>query len=271
MNCQFSFGPNDSYFCVAAGGWVCSEKALAKEVFDIFVDENHPHAMETPHDVAFAVEPGAYLMRWTAKDGQGYKRPSEVPAGSNYARLFEFVKSARPTRTTFGPGFSYFSISTSGCSWQNLPPGLEDVIQNCMKIRQPACVALGIDGIYVVIFNEGTIVSKLEGKYSHAEEIIRNSASKGGLGYIALSPFHAERFYGVYRTGGWISHIPKSWHESVQAVSKRIQPIAQKRTSSSAPSAPVAHKKTTWKDGVAIGFKVLEVATNIATLVANAQ
>ncbi|KAJ7914956.1 hypothetical protein B0H13DRAFT_2324763 [Mycena leptocephala] len=223
--------------------------------------------MDTPHDVAFPMEQGMYLMRWTDKNGEG--RQKHV-LDANYARLARFVSKAKPTRTTFGPGFSYFSISRSGCSWQNIPPALEDDIQNCMTIRQPTCVALGMDGTYVVIYNDGTIASELRGKYAHAEETIRTSASRGGLVYIALSPFDADDFYAVYSEGRWKSYLPKSWTEDVSAVSEGIQPITQK-PSSSAPSAPVVHKKTTWKEGLAIGYKVVKVATGIATLVVNAQ
>ncbi|KAJ6561814.1 hypothetical protein B0H19DRAFT_1375131 [Mycena capillaripes] len=269
MDYQYSFGPNNSYYlCVAAGFWVCDKNALPKKAFDIFTDENHPKTMDTPRDVAFPMEHGMYLMRWTDKDGKSWQ---EHTLDANYARLVRFVNKANPTRTTFGPGCSYFSISRLGCSWQNIPLALEEDIQNCMTIRQPTCVALGVDDTYVVIYNDGIIRSELQGKYARAEMTIRTSASIGGLAYIALSPFHAEHFYAVYSKGGWKSYLPKSWTECVSAVSKGIQPITQKASSSSsAPSAPVVHKKTTWKEGLAIGFKVVKVATDIATPVVSA-
>ncbi|KAF7358143.1 hypothetical protein MVEN_00862400 [Mycena venus] len=260
MNCQFWFGPNNSYFCVTAGGWVCSENTLPAAVFRVFIDENHAQAMDTPRDVAFAVDEGSYMVRWTAKNGKNYKK---IPVGSNYARLGRFVDSNNPTLTTFGPGFSYFSFSHTGCSWQNIPPALEENIQNCMNVRRPACVALGVEGTYIVIFDDGTVTFDLQGKYPEAETIIQNRAKRNGLGYIALSPFRAGHYYAVCRNGSSLWNLPASWKEQVTAVSKGIRAVGQK-TASSASSRKT--QKVGWKEGLEMGVTVLNVAQAVMSL-----
>ncbi|KAF8212646.1 hypothetical protein K438DRAFT_1751086 [Mycena galopus ATCC 62051] len=188
MKYQFSFGPNKSYVCNVSGltAWdvPSSDDGLPVEVLSIIKNRKHPKAMATPHDVALSMEQGSCLMRWTDIDGKTWKQ--EFNLDSNYARLVRFVRNAKPTRTTFGPGFSYFSISPSGCSWQNIPPALEDDIQNCMKIRQPTCVALGIKGAYVVIYSDGAVSFELHGEYPNAADTIRNRSTRGGLQQFRL-------------------------------------------------------------------------------------
>ncbi|KAF8209709.1 hypothetical protein K438DRAFT_1929672 [Mycena galopus ATCC 62051] len=263
MNCQFSFGPNNSYFCATAGGWVCSENALPAAVYRVFIDENHARAMDTPWDVAFAVDEGSYTVRWRAKNDKNYQRPGKIPVDSNYARLGRFMAGNNPTLTTFGPGFSYFSFSRTGCSWQNLPPALEESIQNCMNVRRPACVALGVEGTYIVIFGDGTVMFDLQGKYPEAETIIQNRAKRNGLGYIALSPFRAGYHYAVCRDGSSHWNLPASWKEQVMAVSKGIQAVVQKTASSA--SSRKTHK-IGWKEGLDMGVTVLNVAQAVVSL-----
>ncbi|KAF8215516.1 hypothetical protein K438DRAFT_1926128 [Mycena galopus ATCC 62051] len=237
MKHQFSFGPNESYFCNGVKGVAYSDQGLPQEVLSILTNAN----MGSPQDVAFAVEQGLYLMRWSAKDGKDYKATGEIPSDSNYARLVRFVNDAKPTRTTFGPGFSYFSISTSGYSWQNIPPALEEDIHSRIKIRQPTCMALGINGAFVAIYNDSTVSFNLHGQYPNAEQTIRNSPNRGGLVYIALSPFRAGLFYAVYGDGGAPFYLPLAWHESVGGT----RPIAQEPSVPAAtqqPSVPAAQR-----------------------------
>jgi hypothetical protein len=44
-----------------------------------------------------------------------------------------------------------------------------------MKIRRPTTVALGVQGSYVVLYNDGTIVFDLRGQYRMVETMIRNT------------------------------------------------------------------------------------------------
>ncbi|KAF8215526.1 hypothetical protein K438DRAFT_1748462 [Mycena galopus ATCC 62051] len=306
MKHQFSFGPNESYFCNGVQGVAYSDQGLPQEVSSILTNAN----IGSPQDVAFAVEQGSYLMCWSAKDGKDYKTAGEITSGSNYARLVRFVNDAKPTRTTFGPGFSYFSISTSGYSWQNIPPALEDDIHSRIKIRQPTCVALGINGAYVAIYNDGTVSFNLHGQYLNAEETIRNSPNRGGLVYIALSPFRAGLFYAVYGDGGAPFYLPLAWHESVggtrpiaqepsvpaaawtpsppvhhhpiaqkpsvpAATEKPSVPAATKKPSAPAaarpPSAPRVHHHTTLQEKVETGQQILDLATGFTALFFAAQ
>ncbi|KAJ6520687.1 hypothetical protein DFH09DRAFT_1287425 [Mycena vulgaris] len=219
--------------------------------------------MDTPWDVAFAVDDGSYIVRWTAKNGKDYQMTAQIPVRSNYARLGRFMDGNKPTLTTFGPGFSYFSFSRTGCSWQNIPPALEENIQNCMNVRRPACVALRVEGTYIIIFDDGTVTFDLQGKYPEAETIIQNRAKRNGLGYIALNPFRAGHHYAVCRDGSSLWNLPASWKEQVTAVSKGIRAAVQKTASSA--SSRKTHK-VGWKEGLEMGVTVLNVAQAVVSL-----
>lgn len=206
------------------------------------------------------------------------KIPSSLPVdeclGPQYERLSHFLKSVASTgahtaRTTFGPGASYFSMAHSGYSWQNIPPALEDDIHRCMKIRRPTCVALGVHGSYVVLYNDGTASSDLRGQYPLVETILRNpehASRRRGLmvscqhlafdlnsvlslpclQYVALNPFVPGEFYAVYGDGGTSWNFPISWTEDVTAVSREIRPVGSPVSAVSAggtvprQAAPVA-------------------------------
>ncbi|KAJ7258102.1 hypothetical protein B0H12DRAFT_452564 [Mycena haematopus] len=238
-------------------------------MFSIFADGAHPEAMDTPHDVALAMEEGTYLMRcqWKAKNGNNYREDESL--GSNYARLFQFIKSATSinactTRTTFGPRFSYFSISPSGYSWQNIPRILEDEIQNSLKVRRPTCVALGVDETYVALYDDGYITPELYERYPRIEEMLKNRAGKGGIAYIALSPFVAGEYYGVYGDGSTAWWLPTSWTKDVTTASQGIKPIQTTRS----PSSSEEHE-TNWKEIIEVGNKVVELANGVTTLFSN--
>lgn len=107
--------------------------------------------------------------------------------GPSYPRLARFIKAAaangsHTTRTVFGPNASFFSTSPSGFCWQNLPPGLEDNMQSCIRLRRPICIALGVEGTYVVVYSDGTTAFDLCGQYPLLQTIIMETApSKRGL------------------------------------------------------------------------------------------
>ncbi|KAJ7767893.1 hypothetical protein DFH07DRAFT_1009278 [Mycena maculata] len=153
--------------------------------------------------------------------------------GPNYARLARFIKGvattgAHTTRTAFGPGASYFSVSPSGYSWQNIPSGLEDDIHNCMKIRRPTSVALGVQGSYVVLYNDGTVTFDLRGHYPMLEAMIHNmqeASRRCGVMYVALNPFIAGEFYAVYGDGSASWNFPTAWTADVSIVSREIKPV----------------------------------------------
>lgn len=94
------------------------------------------------------------------------------------------------TRTVFGPNASFFSMSPSGFCWQNLPSELEHDMQGCIKLRQPTCVALGVEGAFVVIYSDGKTAFDLRGQYPLLQQIIMERASTkrglvvGTIGYI---------------------------------------------------------------------------------------
>jgi hypothetical protein len=80
------------------------------------------------------------------------------------------------TRTVFGPDASYFTISPSGFSWQNLPPVLEGDILGRVKKGHPTAVALGVHGSFVVLYSDGNVTFDVAHHYPAVDAIIRNSA-----------------------------------------------------------------------------------------------
>ncbi|KAJ6550292.1 hypothetical protein B0H19DRAFT_1265132 [Mycena capillaripes] len=219
MSCQFSFGPDRSYFCSGGSAYAWSDKLLPPELARILEDKAHPQALDHPYDVAFPMEPsGRYLMCWKAKRGE--KCYEDGSLGPSYARLARFIKAVVTngghTRTVFGPNASFFSISASGFCWQNLPPGLEDNIQSCNKLRRPVYVALG----------DGTMVFDLCGQYPLLQTIIMEKAPrKRGLMYCALNPFVAGEYYAVYGDGGSTWCLHPTWSADVKTVSLRIKEL----------------------------------------------
>ncbi|KAJ6599772.1 hypothetical protein DFH09DRAFT_1128767 [Mycena vulgaris] len=156
MDCQFSFGPNRSYFCSAGSVFAWNDNNLPPTLAKLLDDRNHPQAMDTPYDVAFPLEPGTYAMCWKTIGGEDwYENGCMTPQYTRVSRFIQNVATSgrHTTRTVFGPGASYFSISPSGYSWQNLAPALEEDIHNCMKTRRPTTVALGVQGSYVVLYS----------------------------------------------------------------------------------------------------------------------
>ncbi|KAJ7852361.1 hypothetical protein B0H14DRAFT_808482 [Mycena olivaceomarginata] len=228
MNCQFSFGPNRSYFCSAGTVYAWSRNLLPPALVRL-QDSLHPQALDTPYDVAFPMEFGTYALCWKTKRGEDCYEGACL--GPSYGRLARFIKNvatsgAHTTRTVFGPNASFFSMSPSGFCWQNLPPALEDDMHACMKIRRPTTVALGVQGAYVVLYNDGTIVFDLRGQYQMVEAIIRNTqeaARRRGVMYIALNPFVAGEFYVVYGDGSASWNIPTAWSADVTNVSRAIK------------------------------------------------
>ncbi|KAJ7641899.1 hypothetical protein FB45DRAFT_901298, partial [Roridomyces roridus] len=240
MNCQFSFGPHRSYFISADSAYAWSENNLPQSLMRLLQDPN----LEIPHDVAFPMEAGLYASCWRTTSGHNWSEDGCL--GPHYVRLARFIKSVttsggHTTRTVFGPGASYFSMSGSGYSWQNIPFALEEGIHNSMKIRKPTSVALGIQGSYVVLFNDGTVTFDLRGFYPLVEGMIRNTqeaARRRGIMYIALNPFVAGEYYAVFGDGSASWNFPTVWGANVTAVSQKIRPVETPATAATADSSP---------------------------------
>ncbi|KAJ6511231.1 hypothetical protein DFH09DRAFT_1288589 [Mycena vulgaris] len=231
MDCQFSFGPNRSYFCSTGSAFAWSDNSLPAGLAQLLENKNHPQAMDTPYDVAFPLEPGMYAMCWKTTSGEDWYEDGCM--GPQYSRLALFIKNVattggRTSRTVFGPAASYFSISLTGYSWQNLPPALEEDIHNCGRLRWPSTVTLGVQGSYVVLYSDGTVTFDLRAQYPLVESLIRNTqeaSRRHGLMYIALNPFTAGEYYVVYGDGGAAWNFPIAWSEDVTSISREIRPI----------------------------------------------
>ncbi|KAJ7159631.1 hypothetical protein C8R46DRAFT_1108747 [Mycena filopes] len=230
MECQFSFGPNRSYFCSAGTVFAWSNGLLPTGLARL-LDKNHPQALDVPLDVAFPMEAGTYALCWKTTRGEDWYEDGCL--GPAYARLARFIKNVATkggytTRTVFGPGASFFSMSPAGYCWQNLPIALEDDLHGCMKTRRPTSVALGVLGAYVVLYNDGTVTFDLRGQYPLVENMIRNTqeaARRRGVMYVALNPFVAGEYYAVYGDASASWNFPTAWGADVTAISREIRPM----------------------------------------------
>ncbi|KAJ7214867.1 hypothetical protein GGX14DRAFT_562897 [Mycena pura] len=233
MDCQFSFGPNRSYFCSAESHFAWSDNNLPPALLRVLQKPQDPYVMEGPYDVAFPIELGAYMMCWRKSRGETSFEAGCM--GPHYARLARFIKNAasvpggHTTRTVFGPNASFFSMSETGYCWQNLPQALEDGIHASIRVRRPKCVALGARGAYVALYTDGTVTFDLMGVYPLVDGMIRNTqeaARRKGIMYVALNPHMPGEYYAVYGDGSATWSFPTAWTTNVTTVSLKIKPIA---------------------------------------------
>ncbi|KAJ7459295.1 hypothetical protein FB451DRAFT_1506507 [Mycena latifolia] len=256
---QFSFAPNSSYF-LSGSGMAWTEKTLPTDVLRYLENRDDPLAVDTPYDVAFPMEPDSFFMSWKATDGKDWFERNTL--GPNYARLSAFIKSvstvgAHTSSTVFGPGASYFSRSPSGFSWQNLPPELEDEIQNNLLKRRPTTVALGVDKSYV---------SLAEGQYPPAEALLNDTAERSrrrNIAYIPLNPFVAGEYYVVYGDGSARWNLPPAWEADVSSISHEITPAATASPGGTRPASAEHKHHINWEEV----NKTLEAAVHVAELI----
>jgi len=142
------------------------------------------------------------------------------------------------TRTVFGPNASYFTITPSGFSWQNLPPVLEHDIIGRMKKGLPTNVALGVHGAFVVLYGDGNVTFDVKNNYPDVDAMIRNSTEntrRKGIAFIALNPHAAGQYYVAYGDGSASWNLPNEWSADVTTVSKTLQPVGATRFASTLP------------------------------------
>ncbi|KAJ6613534.1 hypothetical protein B0H10DRAFT_2222177 [Mycena sp. CBHHK59/15] len=189
------------------------------------------------------MEAGKFALCWKTVKGEDWYEDRFL--GPPYAALAQFMKNVatkggHTTRTVFGPGGSYFSMSSTGYSWQNIAPSLEADIHRCIKTRWPTTVALGAQGSYVVLYNDGTVTFDLRGQYPAVDVLIRNTqdtARLRGVMFIALNPFFPGEYYTAFGDGSASWNFPAAWSADITTVSRTLQPIP---TVPVVPASPAA-------------------------------
>ncbi|KAJ7468457.1 hypothetical protein FB451DRAFT_1400835 [Mycena latifolia] len=242
MDCQFSFGPNGAFFCKSDTIWAWSDNNTLPEPLRLILeDPHHPQANKFPYDVAFPMEHGMFSMAWKTVKGEDYYE--ELFLGPRYSKLAEFMRNIaqageHTTRTVFGPNASYFTFSTSGFSWQHLPPVLESDIVGRMKKAFPTSVALGIHGAFVVLYGDGNVTFDVATHYPAVDAMIRNApdnARRKGISFIALNPHAAGQYYVAYGDGSASWNLPNDWSADVTTVSKTLRAVTAARLGSTLP------------------------------------
>ncbi|KAJ7120566.1 hypothetical protein C8R43DRAFT_1034134 [Mycena crocata] len=188
MDCQFSFGANGSYLFRAGSNIAWSDNLIPHRLEHLL--ENKSQTFGNMYDVAFPIEEGLYMASWYTNTEED--RYEDAFLGPNYARLARFMaqvakNSGHTMQTVFGPNYSYFSFSTSGYSWQNIPPALENDILNSMKTRLPTAVALGLEASYVVVYSDGTVSADLNGYYPALESLISDGSKEATRSAMTVS------------------------------------------------------------------------------------
>ncbi|KAJ7483966.1 hypothetical protein B0H11DRAFT_2019718 [Mycena galericulata] len=267
MNCQFSFGPDGSYFCSAGSAFKWGEHSIPVEFARLLQNRNDPLSLHTPYDIAFPPsEHGTFAGCWKSLSGE-----DRFYVPGNYMCLARLIKSlganfapGQTTRTVFGHGGSFFSMSPKGYAWQNLPEALEDDIIHSMRVRRPVCVALGYQNAYVVLYTDGNVLFDLRGYYPSVEAMIRNTQEatrRGGLTYVSLNPHVSDEFYAAFGDGSAIWNIPRAWTENVMFVSRHIAPIVKSPVATS-PGGTASSQSPTAGVSVAQGGTAPSLATD---------
>ncbi|KAJ6469039.1 hypothetical protein C8R47DRAFT_801413 [Mycena vitilis] len=178
------------------------------------------------------MEPGMWSGAWKTVKGEDWYE--ELFLGPRYTKLAEYIRNIaqsgeHTTRTVFGPNASYFTISPSGFSWQNLPPVLENDMVGRLKKGHPTNVALGLNGAFVVLYSDGNVTFDVATHYPAVDAMIRNSAENArrkGITFVALSPHAAGQYYVAYGDGSASWNLPNDWSVDVTTVSKSLRPVA---------------------------------------------
>ncbi|KAJ7468458.1 hypothetical protein FB451DRAFT_1256267 [Mycena latifolia] len=226
MDCQFSFGPNNSFFCKSSTHWSWSDNNTLPEPLRLILeDPNHPQFNKFPYDVALAMEPGVFSMCWKTKNDQDYYEADYL--GPHYAKLGTFMANMT-ANTVFGPYHSYFSTSKSGLSWQNLPPALETIIMDRIKLGRPSTVALGLRGAFVVLFDDSTIGHNLQGLYPEVQALIDSAEERkkrNSITCVALSPYVAGHYFVAFGNGSAQWNLPAEMEADVRNVCASLRPL----------------------------------------------
>ncbi|KAK7055369.1 hypothetical protein R3P38DRAFT_1353669 [Favolaschia claudopus] len=243
---QFSFGPNNAYFvkCDSMRAWYglnlpykvsppitrnrSDKNTLPEPLRHVLQDPNHAEYCKFPYDVAMAMEPGVYSMWWLAKNDIEYYEPDHL--GPHYAKLAAFIAAGKTSRTVFGPQRSYFSSSSTGLSWQNLPASLETDITNRLKLGRPHTVALGVGGTWVTLYDDSQLSWILSEQYPGLQVFLDNAEERNkrnSIVYVALSPYVAGQYFVVFGNGTAQWNLPREMHADVETVVKAMRPLAQ--------------------------------------------
>nr|GAT48617.1 predicted protein [Mycena chlorophos] len=178
------------------------------------------------------MEPGTFNMSWKTLRGEDWYE--ELFLGPKYVKLAEYIRKIAKNngehtlRTVFGPNASYWTMSLSGFSWQNLPPILESDMLARIRKGQPSCVALGVGTSFVVLYSDGNVTFDVAEHYPQLDGIIRNVAEsqrRKGMAYIALNPHAAGQYYIAYGDGSASWNLPNHFIQDVTDVSKTLKPI----------------------------------------------
>ncbi|KAF7318476.1 hypothetical protein HMN09_00356800 [Mycena chlorophos] len=242
----FAFGANTSYILRAGDSFAYSDTPCGPPTGLTNIIEQGAARVD---DMALAMDGAGFAMSWT--DGQGKQHyDGGGSLGSQYARLSRFMQnsisqSTPVFSTTLGPNNSFFSNSANGCSWQNIPAGLEEYLLGLIHKKQPVNIALGVEGTYVVIFNDGSTAWDLQGKYPKLLELLPQTQPR--LQYIALNPHAPGHFFAAFSDYGFKWDFPSaSWAEDVMAVvlewqqTKRPPAAPAGQTTAVAPVAQTA-------------------------------
>jgi hypothetical protein len=117
-----------------------------------------------------------HLTKWLSTGANGY-----------------MIRDIKTITIALGPNGAYWACDKDRATWGNLPDALNENIQGrrndkgCWKPNQrPTIVALGYDGTYIMISQDGGGVWDLKGQNDELNTFLRNAKS---LSHIVVSDF----------------------------------------------------------------------------------
>ncbi|KAJ7601635.1 hypothetical protein DFH06DRAFT_1489318 [Mycena polygramma] len=202
---------------------------LPPSLRNVLENTNAPDYCKFPYDVALAMEAGVYAMCWKIKNDEDFYEADHL--GQHYSKLGSFI-AAKSANTVFGPYHSYFSTTAEGLSWQNLPPELETIMMNRIKLGRPKSVALGVRGAiqnFVAQNNPPSALSyNLLGQYSALQPLMDSAderARRNSTTFVALSPYNAEHYFVAFGNGTAQWNLPQQMHADVNDVAGSLRPL----------------------------------------------
>ena len=140
-----------------------------------------------------------------------------------YPELARWAKATpggpRRCAVALGPdGASFFGCAPgAGAVWTGIAPDLRAAVE--ARPDPPARVALGAHGAWVALWASGDAAWRFGGCYAELDRLLAHErAARGGVASLAISPFHADHYFVVFRDASVRYSLSPVWMPQMRAV-----------------------------------------------------
>ena len=111
----------------------------------------------------------------------GSKRQAAYDTLESWLRLkASKTRDMSQTRVYLGPNASYFAVSpVGGSTWASIPARLEALIDLEQPARTPSLIALGVEGTWFALWQDGSCSCNLDVEYPNLERLLRRHGKSG--------------------------------------------------------------------------------------------